>query len=170
MNIKKELIFGFISIVIIAALAGFFVFQFNQKEKQVNQALTNIQKNNQNQNSTNNQPVTLTVEEVQKHSQRNDCWFIVNNAVYDVTNYAQFHPGGDQRIYNFCGQDATVAFQTKGGKGSHSQKAVDQLKQLYIGKLGETVNQTNLLKNTNNLQNYNFKKIKKEREMEEDYE
>jgi cytochrome b involved in lipid metabolism len=144
MNIKKELVFGVISIVVIAAAAGFFVFQFNQKEKQVNQALTNIQKNNQNpnqkQNSTNNQPVTLTVEEVQKHNQRNDCWLIINDAVYDVTNYAQFHPGGDQRIYRFCGQDATKGFQTKGGKGSHSQRAVDQLKQLYLGKIGETVN------------------------------
>jgi len=140
MNIKKELVFGLISILVIAAAAVFFVFQFNQKEKQVNQALTNIQKNNQNQNSTNNQTVTLTVEEVQKHNQPNDCWLIINDAVYDVTNYAQFHPGGDQRIYRFCGQDATNAFQTKGAKGSHSQRAVDQLKQLYLGKIGETVN------------------------------
>jgi cytochrome b involved in lipid metabolism len=140
MNIKKELVFGVISIVVIAAAAVFFVFQFNQKEKQVNQAFTNIQENNRNQNSTNSQSVTLTVEEVQKHNQHNDCWLIINDAVYDVTNYAQFHPGGDQRIYNFCGQDATIAFQTQGGRGSHSQRAIDQLKQLYLGKIGETVN------------------------------
>jgi cytochrome b involved in lipid metabolism len=144
MNIKKELVFGIVSIVVIAAAAVFFVFQFNQKEKQVNQVLTNIQKNNQNpnqkQNSNNNQSLTLTVEEVQKHNQPNDCWLIINDAVYDVTNYAQFHPGGDQRIYRFCGQDATNAFQTKGGRGSHSQRAIDQLKQLYLGKIGETVN------------------------------
>jgi cytochrome b involved in lipid metabolism len=140
MNIKKELVFGVISIVVIAAAAVFFVFQFDRRDQQVNQALTNIQKNNQNQNSTNNQSVTLTVDEVKKHNQLNDCWLIINDAVYDVTNYAQFHPGGDQRIYRFCGQDATTAFQTQGGKGSHSQKAVDQLKQLYLGKIGETVN------------------------------
>jgi cytochrome b involved in lipid metabolism len=49
-----------------------------------------------------------------------------------VTSYAQKHPGGVDTIYPYCGKDATEAFITKGGKGSHSLKALELLKNFEV--------------------------------------
>ena len=43
------------------------------------------------------------------------------------------------RITSNCGKDATQAYQTQGGKGSHSSSATAMLQTLYIGDLGATV-------------------------------
>ena len=34
-----------------------------------------------------------TLEEVAKHNQENDCWVILNDSVYDVTEFMHVHPG-----------------------------------------------------------------------------
>lgn len=51
-----------------------------------------------------------TFEEVKHHNTSNDCWLIIKNKVYDVTEFANIHPGGKQLIYSVAGQDATEYF------------------------------------------------------------
>jgi cytochrome b involved in lipid metabolism len=77
--------------------------------------------------------VALTPAEIAKHNSANDCWIIVSNQVYNVTSYIPVHPGGPGRIIPYCGGDATVAFQTKGGQGQHSAQADAALAQLLLG-------------------------------------
>jgi len=94
--------------------------------------------------------ISLSLTKVKKHRQPNDCWVIINHNVYNLTSYLKFHPGGAGVIIPFCGQDASQAFLTKGGKGSHSPSASQQLQQLYLGPLNakitiETVNKANNL-------------------------
>jgi len=36
----------------------------------------------------------ITKEEVEKHSDKDDCWVIINGEVYDITQYLCCHPGG----------------------------------------------------------------------------
>ncbi len=36
----------------------------------------------------------FTREEVAKHASDNDCWIIINNKVYNVSTWADIHPGG----------------------------------------------------------------------------
>lgn len=87
---------------------------------------------------------TYTLTEVARHSSRGDCWAVISNQVYNITNYIGRHPGGDE-ILRACGQDATTLFlerQTKDGKpvgtgGPHSQIANEQLKTLKIGNLAQ---------------------------------
>lgn len=79
--------------------------------------------------------ILLTKEEVAKHTSVQDCWFIIDNAVYNVTEYIGLHPAGPARILSSCGTDATQAFATQGGDGEHPQEAKDQLKLFYIGDL-----------------------------------
>ncbi|MFM2374638.1 MAG: hypothetical protein RLZZ234_633, partial [Candidatus Parcubacteria bacterium] len=78
----------------------------------------------------------LTTTSVATHSRASDCWIIVNNNVYNVTDYIPFHPGGVSTITNYCGKEATTAFNTKGGGSSHSANAKTLLAKYLIGALG----------------------------------
>lgn len=85
--------------------------------------------------------VILTSATVATHSTQNSCWIIVNGNVYDVTQYIPYHPGGVSRITNTCGKEASTAFNTRGGNGSHSNNA----KSLLAGYLLGTLNGTTVL-------------------------
>jgi cytochrome b involved in lipid metabolism len=87
--------------------------------------------------------LTLDMAEVSKHSTLQNCWIIVSGKVYDVTRFIYQHPGGVAEITNWCGRDATNAFQTRGGKGgNHSGTAYGMLNGYLIGTVGSTVNVT----------------------------
>uniref|UniRef100_A0A4W2GM72 Fatty acid desaturase 2-like protein FADS2P1 n=1 Tax=Bos indicus x Bos taurus TaxID=30522 RepID=A0A4W2GM72_BOBOX len=50
---------------------------------------------------------TYTWQEIQRHNQKTDKWLVINRKVYDVTGWADRHPGG-RRVLNHCaGEDAT---------------------------------------------------------------
>eukprot|EP01083_Nonionella_stella_P045443 122048_1 len=51
-----------------------------------------------------------TWAEVTKHNKLNDCWVVINNTVYDVTNFLTFHPGGVKALLQVAGNDITHAF------------------------------------------------------------
>merc|ERR1712046_82424 len=52
----------------------------------------------------------LTVEEVSKHSTKNDCWIVVGGQVLNVSNFLSSHPGGELAVLTFAGKDATEEF------------------------------------------------------------
>lgn len=79
---------------------------------------------------------SFTQSEVAAHNTATDCWIIVSNNVYSVASYIAMHPGGRSAIVNQCGGDATTAFQTRGGTGSHSSSARSTLNTFLIGTLG----------------------------------
>jgi cytochrome b involved in lipid metabolism len=83
----------------------------------------------------------LTSDLVAKHNNATDCWIIVQNKVYSASSYLNQHPGGADRIIPYCGQEATQAFTTMGGRGSHSQNAYDILGSYYIGELNGAATQ-----------------------------
>ena len=88
--------------------------------------------------SDSTQPSTKTysLADVSKHKTQNDCWIVINSNVYNVTSYLDFHPGGADMILMVCGQDATKAYNTQGGRGRpHSVRADTQLANYLIGKL-----------------------------------
>ena len=61
----------------------------------------------------------ITLADVATHSTVDDCWVAVNGTVYDLSGYAIAHPGGDFRIAEICGTDATEAFRNQhGNQGS----------------------------------------------------
>ena len=52
----------------------------------------------------------ISMTEVRKHNKEEDVWIIVNNKVYDCTEYLDLHPGGADSILINAGEDATEDF------------------------------------------------------------
>eukprot|EP00927_Polykrikos_kofoidii_P064404 TRINITY_DN595_c0_g1_i10.p1 TRINITY_DN595_c0_g1~~TRINITY_DN595_c0_g1_i10.p1 ORF type:complete len:1039 (-),score=122.65 TRINITY_DN595_c0_g1_i10:206-3322(-) len=51
-----------------------------------------------------------SLDEVSKHTSKNDCWVVVAGQVLDVTSFLPNHPGGELAIMTFAGKDATEEF------------------------------------------------------------
>ncbi|EGG14588.1 cytochrome b5 B [Cavenderia fasciculata] len=78
---------------------------------------------------------SYTLEQVSKHNTIDDCWIVIDGKVYDCTKFADDHPGGAETIVDVAGQDATNDFVDTG----HSEKAVEMLKDLYIGECSDSI-------------------------------
>ncbi len=70
---------------------------------------------------------------LKKHSTKDDCWVIVDGKVYDVTKIIPVHKGGEMAITNWCGKDASEAFNKRSGKGSHPSSAMEILTKTLMG-------------------------------------
>ena len=82
---------------------------------------------------------TITLTEIAEHNSADDCWFAIEEKVYDATEYiaGQKHPGG-VAIVQGCGTDATEIFNERpNGSGSHSEKARGFLPNYEIGVLAD---------------------------------
>lgn len=134
MNVKKELLFGVLSIILISVLI--LVFSAGYKKQS---SLSTVLENTSSSKKTYAVGLALSSDEVNKHAVSSDCWLIIENKVYQATDYLSKHPGGADRIIPYCGTDATQPFLTQGGKGKHSQTALQELGMLYLGDLNGTV-------------------------------
>jgi cytochrome b involved in lipid metabolism len=142
---KTELWIGIIGSILVVLLSGYYGIQYQQSMKSSGipalKAVTGSGAVSASpapgQSAANT--VQLTSGEVAKHASEASCWLIINNKVYDATNYLNAHPGGKGRILAYCGTDATTAFATKDGEGQHSDTANQILGSYYIGDFGSTM-------------------------------
>ena len=74
---------------------------------------------------------SYTWDEVQQHTSPGDLWLVIDNKVYDVSQWMDEHPGGDFVLLQEAGKDATAAFADIG----HSLYAEGLLKDYSIGDL-----------------------------------
>jgi hypothetical protein len=79
----------------------------------------------------------ISLAAVAAHNAPDDCWLVINNNIYNVSDYVGAHPGGEKNIINYCGKDATTAFETRttGSGTPHSDRAREMLAKYYIGDL-----------------------------------
>ncbi len=87
----------------------------------------------------NNKQDSLTLYEVEKHNSPSDCYMVINNNVYDVSNYGSEHPGGSSAIYDNCGKEVTGLFAR-----IHSNSAWDLLKKYKIATLSVDLGDSDL--------------------------
>lgn len=73
-----------------------------------------------------------TLEEVAQHATPESCWIVVDQTVYDVTDWIPQHPGGADRIIPLCGTDATSAFGAQHGDAPQPNQ---QLSRFELGPL-----------------------------------
>lgn len=73
----------------------------------------------------------ISLEEVGKHNSREDGWMVIYDKVYDITEFLDEHPGGEEVLMEYLGYDATMAFRGVG----HSRAAVKMLEKYLLGIL-----------------------------------
>ncbi|ORY30597.1 cytochrome b5-like heme/steroid binding domain-containing protein [Naematelia encephala] len=55
-------------------------------------------------------PMRVTLDELQKHNTKKDAWSVFNGKVYNITPYLPFHPGGEAELMRVAGRDGTKLF------------------------------------------------------------
>ena len=51
-----------------------------------------------------------TLLEVSLHDSENDAWIVIENYIYDITEFLNEHPGGKKILLQVAGSDATDYF------------------------------------------------------------
>lgn len=130
-------------IIILTLLIALFLFfgctiSVNPQDLAPSKRYSVLNDNNINSLDNNVDGLILDSLEVAKHNSSGNCWMVLNGNVYDLSEYVS-HPGGNGYL-SYCGKEATVGYDTKGGgRGRHSNYADLLLSNYLIGKLGQTV-------------------------------
>ncbi|KAE9372837.1 cytochrome b5 [Stipitochalara longipes BDJ] len=53
----------------------------------------------------------FTLIQVSSHNTTSDLWIVINDEIYDVTEFQKTHPGGDSILNKWAGKDATKPFR-----------------------------------------------------------
>ncbi|KAH8918696.1 acyl-CoA dehydrogenase NM domain-like protein [Atractiella rhizophila] len=74
----------------------------------------------------------ISIEEVAKHASEDSLWTIINGDVWDLTSFADMHPGGKAVLLakDIAGRDSTEVFF-----GLHRSSILDRYKRYRIGRL-----------------------------------
>ncbi len=72
-------------------------------------------------------------DEIIKHNSHNDCWIVVKNNIYDITNYVNLHPGGILCIAKYAGKRADDVFKYN----HHHGRYLRMISKYKIGKLSK---------------------------------
>lgn len=78
----------------------------------------------------------LSLETVAANNTAESCWAIIDDNVYDLTDWIDSHPGGSSRILGLCGTDGTSQFQGQHGGSSSAQGTLERY---LLGALGDPV-------------------------------
>lgn len=78
---------------------------------------------------------TLSEVALRNGKDSEQAWIVIKDSVYDVTSYAEGHPGGAELVLEHAGKDCTKEYQDAG----HSTDANKELKGLKIGELVEVI-------------------------------
>ena len=79
----------------------------------------------------------ITIDELRKHDNDTDPWFVVNGEVYSGTAFLKEHPGGAQSIISSAGLDSSDEFMA-----IHSETAKAMMPTYHIGTLDSTAKAT----------------------------
>lgn len=74
---------------------------------------------------------TFTIEQVTRHHSRKDLWIIIHGNVYDLTCFLDKHPGGEEILLQYAGEDGTLEFE----KAGHPLEAQLLLQEYCIGSV-----------------------------------
>ena len=73
----------------------------------------------------------FTAAEVRTHASRDDAWIIIDGLVYDVSDYVEAHPGGEDNILRNVGGDASKGFHGE----QHPAHVFETVRKFLVGRL-----------------------------------
>lgn len=76
-----------------------------------------------------------TFGDVATHADQGDCWYVLYNVIYDLTDYVDRHPGGARRVFQECGTDATAVYSSI-NKHNEQLLVKESMSRYKIGLLG----------------------------------
>lgn len=56
-------------------------------------------------------PLKVTKEELAKHNTFEDAWISLDSKIYNVTDYLNYHPGGEKILKPYLGKEAGAIFR-----------------------------------------------------------
>ncbi|KAI9598965.1 cytochrome b5 [Syncephalis fuscata] len=77
---------------------------------------------------------TITLQEISKHNNKKNLWVALHGKVYDISNFVEEHPGGEEVLLEQAGLDCTEAFEDVG----HSEEAREMLEKYFVGELDQS--------------------------------
>ena len=80
---------------------------------------------------------SISKEELAKHNKNSDCWVVYKGVVYDVTAWLEKHPGGAEKIAQFCGSKEFEQGFVKKHKSSTDKKLNEAARKGFIKAVGE---------------------------------
>jgi len=98
------------------------------------QSLPSASTNNGELSTVEGQTV-FTRDEIARHNTKDDLWIIVDNKVYDITNYVDIHQGGTEALVRVGGGEATK--QIEGPQHPGTVKTL--LERFLIGKVAPEI-------------------------------
>ena len=75
----------------------------------------------------------ITKAELDKHKTTDSAWIIIDDKVYDVTQWLSKHPGGSAVLMDNAGLDATAPFENL----DHSEDARKKRDEMLVGVMEE---------------------------------
>jgi len=103
-------------------------FTLKTVEKIENLGLLKVKKTTKRMTST---AIEFSVAEVSAHNTEKDCWVIIHDKAYNVSNFLNEHPGGFDLLVDHAGKDATANFDLVG----HTDAAKKVLARLFVGNV-----------------------------------
>lgn len=134
---KNYLVLIVFLILFVILILGYFLF-FNQFKNNINErdvkesVFNQKQENSLNQVEVSQINQSYDLQEVSFHNNKQSCWTVINNEVFDLTKWISNHPGGEKSILKLCGRDGTLDFLKQ---HEFSKKANEALKSFKIGIL-----------------------------------
>ncbi|XP_025415515.1 cytochrome b5 isoform X2 [Sipha flava] len=74
-----------------------------------------------------------SMAEVREQADAKNPWMVINDSIYDVKEFLNDHPGGEEVLLEQAGKDATEEFEDVG----HSSDARELMQKYKIGELVE---------------------------------
>lgn len=130
-------------IALIGGIVGYFVLTGGDsaEDDQSQSGLSQNDSRTTTQGETASPNTRYTLEDVAQRNNVDECWTVIDGAVYDITEYIPNHPGGASAISLACGADGTRLFtervdedgQAIGSGSPHSAGADNVLQRYRIG-------------------------------------
>ena len=77
---------------------------------------------------------SYSASEVAKHNSKDSLWVVNKGKIYDVTDFAERHPGGEEILLEHAGQNVSEIMSSI-DPHQHSSAAYQILAKYYIGDL-----------------------------------